>query len=301
VTETISSFEQLEDFQDPDSAFALPKASLCLLGLTGDRFPGMSLNQILEGIGCGIEITLLCAVPKGSGLGTSSILGATVLAALERFFGKKFNLPVLFRQVLQLEQMLTTGGGWQDQIGGVVGGVKYIESKMGMNPDPIIYQIDPHLFTNSLTSECFTLFYTGITRLAKNLLQDVVGNFNSNNPSYLFTVRRIAQLARDAREAISMRSLDRLSDVINASWQANQLIHDSTSNEVIDDILAGTTGLYGGMKLPGAGGGGYMLFVSVDVEQALRLREKLSTKYENDRARLADFSINHNGLQVSVS
>ena len=38
-------------------------------------------DQLRE-FGAGIEISLLAAVPKGSGLGTSSILAATVLAAL---------------------------------------------------------------------------------------------------------------------------------------------------------------------------------------------------------------------------
>ena len=70
----------------------------------------------------GLKITLLCAVPKGSGLGTSSILGAVMLAPFSRFFGRPVVMDELIRQVLQVEQMLTTGGGWQDQIGGAVGG-----------------------------------------------------------------------------------------------------------------------------------------------------------------------------------
>ncbi len=301
VSETIDGFENLENYRDPQSPFALPKASLCLLGITSEHFPGKTLRDVWRRIGCGLEITLLCAVPKGSGLGTSSILGATIIAALERFFGRKTRQEVLFRQVLQLEQMLTTGGGWQDQIGGVVGGVKYVESKEGMNPDPLIYQLDANLFTIPETAGCFTLFYTGITRLAKNLLQEVVDNFNGCNPSYLFTVRRIALLARYAREAVSLRSLGRISNLLNESWKANKLIHPSTTNEVVESILSGVDGLYSGMKLLGAGGGGYMLFVSESTEQASMLREKLSADFENDKARIVEFSINHTGLQISVS
>ena len=66
----------------------------------------------MDAIGCGFEITLHCAVPKRSGLGTSSILGATIIAALHRFFGKTRTMHKLFIDVLELGQMLTTGGGF---------------------------------------------------------------------------------------------------------------------------------------------------------------------------------------------
>ena len=112
VTETIADKAELLDFRNPVSPFALPKAALCLLGLVGEH-DEKSLHERLDELGCGIEITLLCAVPKGSGLGTSSILGGTILGALSRFFGRYPLEDDLFLQVLELEQMLTTGGGWQ--------------------------------------------------------------------------------------------------------------------------------------------------------------------------------------------
>jgi hypothetical protein len=126
-TETFTSFRELLDYRDPVSPFALPKASLALVGLDGGRAEGATLEDVLDELGAGLEITLLCAVPKGSGLGTSSVLGGVILAALSRFFGLPLLQDELVRQVLQVEQMLTTGGGWQDQIGGLLPGVKYVE------------------------------------------------------------------------------------------------------------------------------------------------------------------------------
>jgi len=59
-----------------------------------------------------------CSPPcEGSGLGTSSILAATVLAALGDLCGLSWDRNTLFTRTLALEQMLTTGGGWQDQAG----------------------------------------------------------------------------------------------------------------------------------------------------------------------------------------
>jgi galactokinase/mevalonate kinase-like predicted kinase len=298
--ETIEEFEGLEDYKNPNSPFALPKAALCLLGLTRDRSGQGSLQEALARIGCGLEISLLSAVPKGSGLGTSSVLGATILAALQRFFGLPLDMPELFRQVLQIEQMLTTGGGWQDQIGGVVGGVKYIVSRPGLKPDPVIYQLDPFLFQNSTRSAVFTLFYTGITRLAKNILQEVVDRANGMEPSYLFTLRNLKRLARRAREAISLRDGADLALVLKESWETNKRIHESTTNDEVEALVSRVEGLFAGMKLLGAGGGGFALFISDTAEQATKLRTMLSI-LENDRARMVQMSLNTAGLQVSVS
>ncbi len=302
LSETVRTLADLQGYAAAASAFALPKAALCLIGLAPP--PGSaagSLADELRRIGCGLEITLLCAIPKGSGLGTSSVLAGTILSALHRFFGVAREPDHLFREVLQMEQMLTTGGGWQDQIGGLVGGVKLIETQGGLKPRPLIYQLDPFLFEDAEASACFTLFYTGMTRLAKNILQEVVDGVNGLEPAYLFTVRGLKALARQAREAISLRSLPRLAEVLNLSWRANRHIHPSTSNEEIEAMLEDLRGRYLGMKLLGAGGGGYALFLSESPAQASRLRQRLKEKHENDRARIVDMSLNRKGLLVSVS
>jgi galactokinase/mevalonate kinase-like predicted kinase len=291
VTETIRTAESLAAYRDPSSPFSLLKAALHLQGMREPALAG----------GSGLEITLLCAVPKGSGLGTSSILGATILAALQRFLGCPVPRDELFRQVLQLEQMLTTGGGWQDQIGGVAGGVKYIETRPGLKPAPILYQLDPWIFEDRHASRCFTLFYTGLTRLAKNILVDVVTRVNGNSKSYLFTLRYMRQLAASARDAIALRSLPGVAEVLSQSWEANKRIHASTTNEEVEAMLLATRPHYSGVKLLGAGGGGYALFLSPDVASAERLREVLAGRFEDERARLVDFALNPAGLSVSVS
>ena len=89
--------------------------------------------------GGGIELTTLVGIPKGSGLGTSSILGAVIMAVIRRMLGRPQNQRELFHDVLRLEQALTTGGGWQDQIGGGVGGTKITSTACGMFPDPRIH------------------------------------------------------------------------------------------------------------------------------------------------------------------
>ena len=300
-TETIKTFQKLEDYKRPKSPFALPKASLCLIGFSKAKRYLKTLEEFLSKIGCGLEITLLCSVPKGSGLGTSSILGATILAALYRFFNLPFSREDLFGQVLKLEQMLTTGGGWQDQIGGIVGSIKYIESKPGYKPNFLIHQLDPYLLQNDEMHGYFTLFYTGFTRLAKNILKEVVEQANSNTPSYIFTLKYIKQLALNTKNAVSARDLPMLAEILFQSWEANKKIHYNATNETIDEMLGATRAYYIGVKLLGAGGGGYALFISRNLHQGKALKQLLEKEYSNEKARLVDFSLNMEGLQVSVS
>src|SRR5690606_21178654 len=96
------------DVRDP---VALHKIALSLTGLT---------PAALRAAKVGMRVVTECRVPKGSGLGTSSILAATLLAALHAARGRRARTTELIEQTLLLEQRLSTGGGWQDQVGGIV-------------------------------------------------------------------------------------------------------------------------------------------------------------------------------------
>ncbi len=132
----VSTYEELQHFNKVGSPFSIPKAALVLAGFHPDfsmeRFA--SLEAQLKAFGTGIEVTLLSAIPAGSGLGTSSILAATVLGALNDFCGLNWDKQGIGSRTLVLEQLLTTGGGWQDQYGGVLHGVKLLHF-CGLNWD----------------------------------------------------------------------------------------------------------------------------------------------------------------------
>ncbi|MEX2442646.1 MAG: hypothetical protein WD492_03510 [Alkalispirochaeta sp.] len=174
-----------------------------------------------------------------------------------------------------------------------------------------VYQLDPWLFEDPEAVGRYTLFYTGATRLARNILEEVVDGYNSMNPASLFTVRRIGALADAARDAFSLRDIDRLAWVVRESWKENRLIHPSTTNAEIDEMLAapGVAENYQAMKLLGAGGGGYAFFISESMEAAERLRDGLeawaagraSSRTDGHGARVVELSLNRAGLQVTVS
>lgn len=65
---------------------------------------------------------------------------------------------------------MSTGGGWQDQVGGLTGGVKYITSRPGMKQHLNVEYLKLDEQTKQELQERFALIYTGQRRLARNLL-----------------------------------------------------------------------------------------------------------------------------------
>jgi galactokinase/mevalonate kinase-like predicted kinase len=63
-----------------------------------------------------MEISCLSDLPAGSGLGGSSILAATILSSIAQLMGIQLSPHLLMDYVGYVEQILTTGGGWQDQV-----------------------------------------------------------------------------------------------------------------------------------------------------------------------------------------
>lgn len=159
ATETVEEYSQLLDYHKVGSPFSIPKAALVLAGFGPDTPHGSSatLAQKLREFGCGIEITLLSAVPAGSGLGTSSILAATVLGALSDFCGLGWDRNEICRRTLALEQLLTTGGGWQDQYGGVLQGVKLLQTTAGIDQSALVRWLPEQIFTAPDAQRCHLL------------------------------------------------------------------------------------------------------------------------------------------------
>ena len=224
----------------PDSPFALAKAAFALAGFL-PRFHAQggfaSLEQQLREFGGGIEISLLAAVPKGSGLGTSSILAATVLAALGDLCGLDWDRNTLFTRTLALEQMLTTGGGWQDQAGAIFRGIKLIETAPGLAQKPVIGWLPHHLFDHDYANRSILLYYTGITRLAKNILAEIVRGIFLNSPSHLGIIADIGANADFASAAIQKCDYEMLLAAIRNSWTLNQRLDAGTNPPEVQQIL----------------------------------------------------------------
>ena len=301
---TIRAMDELLDYRSATSRFGLAKAALALSGFSPYAAPWpagvRSLAAMLKLFGGGIELNTLAAIPSGSGLGTSSIMGAVLAAVINRMVGDRLSERELFHAVLKLEQELTTGGGWQDQIGGVLPGVKVISSGPGLVPDPWIHYVLPDLLDPGMNGGTTLLFYTGIRRLAKNILRYVVGNYLDRDPSALATLHDLHAYPVDMREAMSAKNHRRFGALIDVAWRLNKRIDPDSTTPEIEAILARIKPRIHGAKLLGAGGGGFLLIVGKTPKDAQAIRRTLTNNPPNPRARFFDYQINNQGLTVTV-
>jgi galactokinase/mevalonate kinase-like predicted kinase len=297
---TIRDYADLQTYNKVGNAFSLPKAALALIGFT-ENAGYNSLKEHLTDFGGGIELTFLAAIPKGSGLGTSSILAATIIKVLSEMSGLKWDNYEVSRQVLIIEQMLTTGGGWQDQIGGLFNGIKYISSMPGFLQKPQVKWIADSIFSNPLHKECILLYYTGITRVAKNILAEIVRGMFLNSSNHLDIINRIHKHADCVYEALQMNDWNALVNGIKKSWQYNQMLDPGTNPPPVAAIIDLIKNETAALKLLGAGGGGYMIIFANNLDDASKIRKKLTDNPPNSNARFIDISISNIGTVVTRS
>ena len=303
AVEYITTYDELAMFNKVGSPFSIPKAALALCGFLPQfcQEKYNSLSDQLAPFGSGIEITLLSAIPAGSGLGTSSILASTVLGALADFCGLNWDKYEIGNRSLILEQLLTTGGGWQDQYGGILPGIKLLQSDRGFNQIPVVRWLPDTFFRQPEYQQCHLLYYTGITRTAKNILAEIVQGMFLNSSEHLEILQQMKQHALDLFDAIQLGDFQQYGKLIRKTWLQNKALDSGTEPALVANLCQKIDDLCLGYKLPGAGGGGYLYMVAKDPEAASQIRKILNSNPLSSSARFVDMQLSDKGLQISRS
>lgn len=251
------SIEELQSVGDPYDPYVLQKAALLACGVIPGK--GGDFARILDSLGGGFRMdTEVVGVPKGSGLGTSSILAAACVKALSAFMGTDCGEQDIYRRVLAMEQIMSTGGGWQDQVGGVTNGIKFITTKPGLVQH---IRVEPVRMEESALEELnrrLVLIYTGQRRLARNLLRDVVGRYIGNEPENVAALNEIQRVAALMRFELERGHIDDFAHLLSEHWELSKQIDAGSSNTLIEQIFGAVDDLLEGKMICGAGGGGFL-------------------------------------------
>ena len=295
----IRTSAELLDHKDPTDWAALAKAALILAGIS-PSCAEEPLGAWLKVLGGGLDLTIFSSLPKGSGMGTSSILGAAVIACLDRVLGVPFNTDRLIRMASILEQRMRTGGGWQDQAGGILPGVKLIRTQPG--PDQTV-SLRWTVFDTSEGSElkqrCL-LYFTGQKRMARNILHNVVSRYLARDPLVLQTLRELKACAPEAKEALDAQDTDGFARVLAPYWELKKRSDPGSTNAPIEALLRSVAGETQAALLPGAGGGGFIFLLAKNAAAAERIRRTFERHPLNAHARFFDFDVDRQGLKVTV-
>ena len=249
-------------------------------------------EQLAEG---GIEVESWSRLPTGSGLGTSSILAAALVACVGRATGREYDADALVHAVLQVEQMLTTGGGWQDQAGGILPGVKLCRSRpaLPLRVDCAVLPLGEG--TLATVNRHLQLVYTGKTRLARNLLQDVLRRWYSAHPAILANVAALVANAEEMQAALLRADVAAVGRCLDTYWAQKKVMCDAEP-PAISQMLRKLRPLVHGAELAGAGGGGFMLLVTREPNA----RAAVEAALEGEPVKVHAVAIHEGGLQTRV-
>ncbi len=274
------TIEPLQSVGDPFDSFVLQKSALLACGVIPGK--GGDLSEVLERLGGGIWMdTEVTGVPKGSGLGTSSILAAACVKALFEFLGIPHTEDDLYSHVLCMEQIMSTGGGWQDQVGGVTDGIKYTTSRPGLKQEIRVTHVILDPATMKELNERFCLIYTGQRRLARNLLRDVVGRYIGNEPDNVYALNEIQRKAALMRFELERGNVDAFAELFNEHWELSKMIDAGSTNTLIDQIFDAADDLLAGKMVCGAGGGGFLQVVLKKNVTRRMLQERLKEVFSD--------------------
>ena len=277
-------FERMEEVNNcgnPYDKFALHKAALIACGVIRKN-DTRNLQEVLEALGGGIYLsTQVINVPKGSGLGTSSILAGACVKGLFEFFGEAVKEEILYDVVLSMEQLMSTGGGWQDQVGGLTGGIKMITTRPGL--DQIIH-VEPVVLKEETLQELqerFALIYTGQRRLARNLLRDVVGGYIGNRKESLDALYKMKRVAALMQFELEQGNVDAFAELLNQHWELSIQLDKGSTNTCIQQIFMACEDLIDGKFISGAGGGGFLQVILKKGVAKSDLRERLYAIFQD--------------------
>jgi fucokinase len=110
--------------------------------------------------------------------------------------------------------------------------------------------------------------FTGIERLAKNVLQIVVGRYLSRDGRVLTAIADLVDLAHEGRGCFAAGDIDGVGRVMGQAWDVHQVLDPHCGNVAVDTIFDRIDDLCLGIKLAGAGGGGFLGAMATAAEAA---------------------------------
>ena len=257
-TDAFDDLSVIRDCGDPFDPYALHKAVLVATCVIPSDVSGLTMEQFCGCIGGGIEMITEVDVPKGSGLGTSSLIAAAAVKAVNEIFGIKFTDEMIYSQVFLVEQLMNTGGGWQDQVGGLTKGIKYFTSMPGAYQQIKVDVLDLSEETMKELNDRFVLIFSGQRRLARNVLREEMNQMIRNDRTSLVAMEKIQEYCAVMRRCILKGDITSFAKYVTAQFELVKTLDKGASNTCIEYIFDVCSDLIDGRSICGAGGGGFL-------------------------------------------
>lgn len=227
------------------------------------------------------ELNTALDAPPGSGLGSSSTLVVSMLAAFAKWLNLPFGEYDLARLAYEIERLdLGYEGGKQDQYAATFGGFNFMEffkdgnvvvNPLRINPD-YIHELEMNLL----------LYHTGTSRLSTQIIKEQQQGVIKKKEESVLAMHKLKDQALMMKEALLKGNLDKMGEILDFGWLYKKQMAKSISNTLIDEIYE-TAKKYGatGGKITGAGGGGFMMLYCPGTSR-YQVIEAIKAKYQGE-------------------
>jgi fucokinase len=304
----LTSLAQMSDYASPAAPAALLKCVLLAMGLVrlpppspSEKYAGASVpspvvptlseqlsrgfwsNKPRDSIGYGEAVqlrvrswlALSAEVCQGTGLGVSSILAAHLVLVLARLFDRVYSSVAVTHLVLLAEQLLTSAGGWQDQVGALWPGVKLARSEPGLPLRLSVKSVPLSAEASAQFSARLLLVHTGLPRLARHLLRTVLDHWARRTPEIVACFDELHRGALHMARAIAAQDWPRVGQLLSQYWSLKRRL--ATPPSAVEGAAATPAEpahvsaflarlsehkLVHGASLVGAGGGGFLVLLA---------------------------------------
>lgn len=206
----------------------------------------------------GFKMFLQSEAPPGSGLGGSSTVIVSIIAAICEWKNIRLTSMEMAQLAYKLErEVIGLKGGKQDQYAAVFGGfnlMKFSSEGVDVNRVRIACNTVNELQYSSV------LCYTGNSRESAQIIESQVEKFNKGQNED--ALDKTKALTFDMVKALEKGDIDEAGRILDISWDYKKQFSNKITNPQIDALYnaAKEEGALGG-KVSGAGGGGFMYFI----------------------------------------
>lgn len=237
------------------------------------------LAKTLEFLGLSeppLKLEISNTIPKGSGLGGSGLLVAAIYAAIVGFYEgidlSAAKIREIIDAVLVIEQYMESGGGWQDDMGGLLPSMKLVQTEPG---DEYHYRQEYSDVSLAKLSELSLVVNSNQPRKASFILYSIREKCVNEEERALKLMELIRQNAIAGFECLKNGDIKNFARLFGESWQEVNKVETESSIELVDKIIALCDDNLWGYKIGGAGGGGFILLTFADVASKERAAAKI--------------------------
>lgn len=240
-----------------------------------------------------VKITTYCETPPGSGLGSSSAVVVSLIAAISEYLNIPLGEYDIAKSAFDIERNICNlPGGKQDQFASAFGGFNYIEffknDQVIVNPLRLNFKIQNMLEMNTV------LYYVGKPRKDARVIETNMNNLKNNQKSIQAT-HKIKKTCEEFKVKLLTGDVTGISKLMNEYWNLKLKTSDKIGSEELVEVY--DYALQNGAnaaKISGAGGGGHMILFT-EFENRHRLVSALNSR---ENGKIVPFKFVKHGVDV---